>query len=90
MGHAVASANALSRMLEPICECLNEEAAKRILELRTPPDILTRVEELADKSNEGLLTETERAEYQGYVDGADLIAILKAKARELVGPGRTS
>jgi hypothetical protein len=47
--------------------------------------LLARVEELADKANEGLLTAEKRAEYKYYVDVDDLIGLLKAKARRLLG-----
>ena len=54
-----ATITALDRMLEPLSDCLNVEAAQRIVELRIGPDIQTRIAELADRSNEGLLTEDE-------------------------------
>jgi hypothetical protein len=36
---------------------------------------------LAERANEGLLTPDERAEYEAYINTADIIAILKLKAR---------
>jgi hypothetical protein len=41
----------------------------------------TRVAELADRSNEGLLTQDERAEYDSYVEGAEILGLIKLKAR---------
>ena len=35
-----------------------------------------------DVANEGILTETERSEYETLINAADFIAILKLKARE--------
>ena len=39
----------------------------------------------AGKSTEGQLTETERAEYAGYVRANKFIAILQRQARQLIG-----
>jgi hypothetical protein len=62
-----ATMTALDRMLDPLSDCLNVEAAQRIVALRIDLGIETRIAELADRSNEGLLTEEERAEYDSYV-----------------------
>ena len=40
-----------------------------------------RIDYLADRANEGLLTEDEREEYAGYLHAIDVIAVLQAKAR---------
>jgi hypothetical protein len=39
-----------------------------------------RVDGLADRAKEGLLTDDERAEYEALVNASDFIAILKLKA----------
>lgn len=75
---------ALARMLDPLCDCLNTEVAQRIVALRIAPDIQTRIEELADRSNDGLLTEAERAEYDGYVEGAEIVSLIKLRARRFL------
>ncbi len=74
----------MDKMLEQLSDCLNAEAAQRIVGLRIDPEIHARVEVLADKANEGLLSEDERDEYKTYIEMADLIAILKLKAQGLV------
>ncbi len=76
-----ATMTALDRMLDPLSDCLNVEAAQSIVALRIDPDIQTRISELADRSNEGLLTEDERAEYDSYVEGAEILSLIKLKAR---------
>ena len=40
-----------------------------------------RVEQLAEKANEGVLTEEDRAEYEAYVEANSFMAVLQAKAR---------
>ena len=45
---------------------------------------MARVEELAEKCDEGQLTAEERNEYEAYVQASTLIGILQAKARRLL------
>jgi hypothetical protein len=58
--------------------------ARRIVNLRATPKQQTRIDELAQKANEGLLSETEAREYAAYVEGIDMIGILQAKARSVL------
>ncbi|SIO23606.1 hypothetical protein SAMN05444166_3158 [Singulisphaera sp. GP187] len=57
--------------------------ARELAGLRAVPDVQARIDELADKSNEGELTDEERAKYTAYIDAFDVIAILQAKARSV-------
>ena len=43
-----------------------------------------RVDDLADKANEGTLSDQEKAEYRQLVEAFDIITILQAKARSLL------
>ena len=61
------------------------EKAEAVLRFRAAPELQARIEELAGKSTEGQLTETERAEYAGYVRANKFIAILQRQARQLIG-----
>jgi hypothetical protein len=72
---------ALDRLLDPLSHSLSPEAARSILGLTIDPALQDRIDELADRCNEGLLSEGERAEYEGYVEGAEILALLKLKAR---------
>jgi hypothetical protein len=71
----------LDRILESVSECLTPEAARKLVELRADAATQQRVDELADKNTEGLLTPEERDEYDAYVRASTFIAILQAKAR---------
>jgi hypothetical protein len=46
-----------------------------------------RVDTLAERANEGLLTDDERAEYEALINAEDLVAILKLKARRQLADG---
>jgi hypothetical protein len=72
---------ALDLILEPLSRTLGVEAARSLVGLQIDPAIQDRIETLADLCNEGLLTEADRAEYDGYVEGAEILALLKLKAR---------
>ena len=76
MEHAV-----LDRFLRPLAECLTPEVAQRIVDLELDSHSQARLDELAAKANEGHLTDAERQEYEEFVDGIDLMGILKARAR---------
>ncbi len=45
------------------------------------PDVQSHIDELAEKCNEGQLTNAEKAEYRDIVEAIDFISILQAKAR---------
>jgi hypothetical protein len=74
----------LAQLLEPIEQCMTPELAQGIVELRATPAAQARLDELADKCNEGKLTPEEAAEYDDYVDAIDVIAVLQAQARDVL------
>ena len=76
--------NLLDRILSPVSNCLTPEAARKLIELRADPDVQRRIDELADRCNEGLLTPEERDEYDAYISAINLISILQAKARAVL------
>lgn len=74
----------MDRLLEPVSQSLNAEAARKLIRLKADAQTQARVDELARKCNEGELTSTERSEYERYVSAGNLIAVLQAKARLLL------
>jgi hypothetical protein len=83
------SRNVLDRVLDPFTACLTPEVAGRIADLRADEKTQARVDELADKANEGTLTDAEAAEYRQLVAAFDLVTILQAKARTLLDNQRS-
>ena len=75
----------LDRMLDPLSRCLDAESAKRVAELSIDPVVQARVDVLAERANEGLLTPEERAEYEAYINVDDFISILKMKTKRYLG-----
>jgi len=80
-GHGAAI---LDEMLEPVGRSLGLRAARALAALRVDARTRARVEKLAVKCNEGRLTQSERAEYEAYVQASTLIGILQAKARRIL------
>jgi hypothetical protein len=77
----MSTANYLDRLLELITEALTSEIARKIVELRAEPELQAHVDQLADKANQGTLTPDEVHEYKSYIEAADIIGIIQAKAR---------
>jgi hypothetical protein len=69
------------RLLEPLTGYLTPEGARKLVEWRADAQTQQRVEQLAEKCNEGTLTPAEEDEYDAYIAAANFIAILQAKAR---------
>jgi hypothetical protein len=78
------STTVLDRFLDPVADCLTPAVAERIVGVPVDPQTQRRLDELADKANRGELTEEEREEYAEYVEGMDVVGILKAKARKVL------
>ncbi len=74
----------LERMLEPVSQSLNVEAARKLIRLKADARTQAHVDKLARKCNEGELTAAERCEYERLVTAGTLIAILQAQARLLL------
>lgn len=78
------TAPALDRLVGPVGECLTPESARRLLAVKADSKLQARVNYLAGRCNQGLLTPEERAEYSNYVTFGTFVAILKSKARQLL------
>jgi hypothetical protein len=71
----------LDRLLDPVSRCFTPETAKALVQVQADPTAQARIQELAEKCNEGELSADERSEYQTYVHTGNIIGILQAKAR---------
>jgi hypothetical protein len=80
----------LEEMLDPVGQCLTREVATRIAGLRADQRLQNRLDELAEKNAEKVLTATEDAEYAAYVEALDVMAIFQAVARKTLKPAGRS
>ena len=75
--------SAFDRGVRPLAELFLPDKAREVLEFTPAPELQVRIEELAQRANEGLLTEREREECEGYVRANKFVAILQRLARIL-------
>lgn len=52
--------------------------------MRLDPELIARIDLLAQKANEGTLTADEDSEYKDYIEGGDVLALLQAKTRRIL------
>jgi len=78
----MSAAIGLDGLLEPLSRCLDMESARRVVELQVALPVQERIETLAERANEGTLTDDERLEYEALINATDFISILKLKARQ--------
>ena len=71
----------LDEFLDPLSRCLDAESAQRVVDMRVPPQVQERMDSLAERANEGLLSDEERSAYEALINAADFVSILKLKAR---------
>jgi hypothetical protein len=81
------SINVLDRLLEPIGRSITPDLARELIELRATPEVQARIDDLAERCNEGTLTPEERAEYESYVQAIHLIGSLQRKAMRVLANG---
>ena len=72
----------LDRLLMPLATTLSPELARQLVDIPIDPITEARIHELAGKANEGELTAAERDEYEQFINGMDLIAMLQIMARK--------
>ena len=81
----MSTATALDRFLDPLADCLTPQVAERIVNLELNPELLARIQELAEKANEGTLTPAEDEEYKDYIEGGDVLVADVGKIERLGG-----
>lgn len=81
----MSAAIGLDGLLEPLSRCLDTESARRVIELQVAPPVQERIDTLAERANEGTLSDEDRSEYSALINAADFISILKLKARHYLG-----
>jgi hypothetical protein len=79
--------DAFDRGIRPVLRIVLPEKAEAVLSFRAAPELQARIEELAGKSTEGQLTESEKAEYAGYVRANKFVAVLQRQAQRLSRSG---
>ena len=73
----------VERVLELVAGCFTAEVADRLVALKFDDALQAQLDELAEKANEGQLSEEEKAHYLSYIEIMDFVALLQLKARKL-------
>lgn len=76
--------DALEAVLDPVSRLLTLDVAAKLAVLKASPTVQSRIDELADKSTDGQLTDSEAREYDAYIRAIDFIGVLQAQARKLL------
>ena len=79
----MAMLSALDQLLNPAAGWLTPQAAQQLVDWKVNDELVERIEELGRKANLGALTEDDDAEYRAYLDDAEVISLMQAKARRL-------
>jgi hypothetical protein len=79
----------IDRLVEPVVRILTPDLALAFIQLRADPDLQARMDQLAEKCNEGQLTADEREGYEPNIQFGNFIAILQAKARAFLRRQKT-
>jgi hypothetical protein len=77
----ITEADILSAVVSANQGDLPTEAARSLLNLHFQPDAVGRMNELADRSQRGELTEPERSELEKYLRVGTFLNLVQAKAR---------
>lgn len=81
--HTLSETSAFDQAVGPVLQIVLPQQVDPLLQYQPDADLAARIEELAEKSTEGELTEEERAEYTGYVRANKFVAVLKRQAERL-------
>lgn len=73
--------DAFDFLFDPAKPGLTPEGLQRLVDLKFDDAEADTMDALAEKANEGLLSEQERREYEDWVRQGALISLLQAKAR---------
>ena len=71
----------LDQLLNPAAGWLTPQAAQQLVDWKVSDDLRQRIEELGRRANLGTLADDEDAEYRAYLDDAEVISLMQAKAR---------
>ena len=76
----------LDGLLDPLSRCLDVESARRLVEFQIGAPVQERIDELAERANEGARTDSERSEYEALINAADFISILSSRLASILAP----
>lgn len=80
----------LEKFVDHLTRGFTPELAKHFAQVPLPdPEFQARLDELAEKANEGQLSEDEEREYDRYIELMDFVALMQLKARSRLVDSRS-
>lgn len=80
----MSTVNPTDRFLGLDANQFTEPMANAVLAFSASDQVKSRSAELAEKSNFGTITDVERTEYERYIDLAEMLAIMKSRAKRFL------
>ena len=77
-------------LADSVAACLDAPSLRAIANFQLDPGTKDRLDELADKANEGHLTGEERTEYQSFIGITEFLGLAQLRARVRLGLPLTS
>lgn len=81
---ATVTSEILDELLDSLTHCFTPAVAEEVVKLRYDSRVQQKLEDLRHKANEGILSTTEKKEYEAFVEAVDFISILQAKSRQML------
>jgi hypothetical protein len=72
-------------LIRGLAECLDRESLLALAEFRLPSKAQARLDELADRANEGTITPVERQEYEAFISASEFLGLAQLRARAKLG-----
>jgi hypothetical protein len=82
------TASFTDQIVEPFVEFLNEDSARKIVELRASAEVQSKFDELAEKANKGELSSLDRGKYDRLLAAFHFVTVMQSKARRRLAVGR--
>lgn len=82
---ATPSSPLLEALAETVAACLDAPSLQAMAGLQLDAATRERLDELANKANEGQLTPEERAEYQAFIGISEFLGLAQLRARARLG-----
>lgn len=80
----------LETLAESVAACLDAPSLRAMANLELDSRTKERLDELADKANEGQLSPDERIEYQSFIGVSEFLGLAQLRARARLGLPLTS
>ena len=81
MKNVVLDCSLVDGLSEMVAACIDPKSLRALEQRKLPAKARAKLNRLAEKANEGLLTSKERAEYLDYMQIRAFFAIVQSKAR---------